>query len=94
MSGCVRRDRAVLDHEHTEWEWIVISKIPSMTREMHPKIGEVQEVLQALEITTLGSGHLKTKCLTISSVNPTETWCDVEVLTHNVGCHVPITPRY
>jgi 8-oxo-dGTP pyrophosphatase MutT (NUDIX family) len=27
----------VLDHEHTEWEWIVISKIPSMTREMHPK---------------------------------------------------------
>jgi len=27
----------VLDHEHTEWEWVVISKIPSMTREMHPK---------------------------------------------------------
>lgn len=27
----------VLDHEHTEWEWIVISKIPSMTSEMHPK---------------------------------------------------------
>jgi len=27
----------VLDHEHTEWEWVVISKIPSLKNEMHPK---------------------------------------------------------
>jgi mutator protein MutT len=26
-----------LDHEHTEWEWIVISKIPRLKDEMHPK---------------------------------------------------------
>lgn len=26
-----------LDHEHTEWKWVSISKIPSMKDKMHPK---------------------------------------------------------
>ena len=34
---CKTEIEPTLDHEHTEWEWIVISKIPSMRDEMHPE---------------------------------------------------------
>jgi len=34
---CKTEIEPVLDHEHTGWEWILTTKIPSLKNEMHPK---------------------------------------------------------